>query len=262
MEQSVDSSKFDLSAEEDSSCGSTPSNAQNFSAASSNRCNESTVLDKLPIYKSAVPLRRRSKGVPPNSIFPVHEVLAPTTTEATCSGDPNNCLACAGDSFGQSFCAAIGSLSATCACSAEMMPRCCGSSSRCPYCPSTLPSLEPTIPSAQTELMPTNDAWRKLKAHPNVQFADLTLLAEVVARKSACSGPQLAVSSTLHTLSDKSRTNHRTETDTTGPHQGNESPPPRLVPHDVLLECGRKRMRQVRTDGVRDALRLLDAKFS
>jgi hypothetical protein len=111
------------------------------------------------------------------------------------------------------------------------------------------------------EMIPTNDAWQKLKAHPNVQFADLTLLAEVVARKSVCSGPQLVVSSSNPLIPINPRpTIDRTEISAT--HQVGDSPPPRLVPHEVLLECGRTRMRQVRTDGVREALRLLDAKFS
>jgi hypothetical protein len=106
------------------------------------------------------------------------------------------------------------------------------------------------------EMMPTNDAWQQLKAHPNVQFADLTLLAEVVARKSLCSGPELVVSSSTRL------TNHRTDDDIAGTHPAIDSSPPRLVPHEILLECGRKRLRQVRTDGVREALRLLDAKFA
>jgi hypothetical protein len=106
-------------------------------------------------------------------------------------------------------------------------------------------------------MIPTNDAWQKLKAHPNVQFADLTLLAEVVARKSVCSGPQLVVSPSTY----RSQVSHRPNRNITETHQAGDSPP-RLVPHEVLLECGRKRMREVRTDGVQEALRLLDAKLS
>jgi hypothetical protein len=38
--------------------------------------------------------------------------------------------------------------------------------------------------------------------------------------------------------------------------------PPRLVPQEVLFECGRQRVREVRADAVREALHLLDAKFT
>jgi AP-1-like factor len=250
MEQSVDSAKFNTNDEEESLVTSASSNVQDFPDATPNSRNESTSLDKLPPYEPAVPIRRRNKGIPPNSIFPIHE--APS--EATCSGDPNNCLACAGDSFGQAFCAAVGNSSSKCDCS-EMMSGCCGSSTRCSDCPSTIPSLKSSIPSEQMKMIPTNDAWQKIKAHPNVQFADLTLLAEVVARKSVCSGPQLVISSSS---THNSQTNHQPDGVT---RQAGDSPPPRLVPHEVLLECGRKRMRQVRSDGVQEVLRLLDVKF-
>lgn len=241
MEQSVDSTTANTSAEQN-----------NFvTALSSDKRNESKILDKSPLLEPAVPIRRRNRGVLPNSIFPVYKVLpSEYAPQATCSGDPDNCLACAGDTFGQAFCAAIGTSSLNCVCSPEVMSGCCGSSSRCSDCPSIISSLNPGIPE-QVEMMPTNDAWQKLKTHPNVQFADLTLLAEVVSRKSVCNGPQLISSADSH----KSQTDCRTDADVRDP------PPPRLVPHDVLLECGRKRMRQVRTDGLREALRLLDAKF-
>jgi hypothetical protein len=36
---------------------------------------------------------------------------------------------------------------------------------------------------------------------------------------------------------------------------------PSLVPREVLIECGKKRVTSVHADGVRDALRLLDAKL-
>jgi len=244
MEQSVDSAKFDTNDKEESLVASASSNDQDFPDATPNSRNVSTSLEKLPPYEPAVPIRRRNKGISPNCIFPIQE--APS--EATCSGDPNNCLACAGDSFGQAFCAAVGNSSSKCDCS-EMMSGCCGSSMRCSDCPSA-------IPSGQMKMVPTNDAWQKIKAHPNVQFADLTLLAEVVARKSVCSGPQLVISSSS---THNSQISHRPDEDIVT-RQG-DSPPPRLVPHEVLLECGRKRMRQVRSDGVQEALRLLDVKF-
>jgi hypothetical protein len=111
--------------------------------------------------------------------------------------------------------------------------------------------------------MPTNDAWQKIKAHPNVEFADLSLLAEVVATRSLCPGPPLAILTTEMHQDSSAITNifrprrlfgNRRE------HASN-SPPPKLVPQEVLLECGRRTLRRVHTDGVREALRLLDVKF-
>jgi hypothetical protein len=45
-------------------------------------------------------------------------------------------------------------------------------------------------------------------------------------------------------------------------HQQQREQPPRLVPQEVLIECGRRRIREVNADGVREALRLLDSKFA
>ena len=208
---------------------------------------QGTILDNLPAYEPPVPLRRRNRVTALNSIFPVQEYQ-----NATCSGDPNNCLACAGDSFGQAFCEAIRSSSSNCDCSAETISRCCGDSSSCLGCPS---ASSPTSNPNQLELMPTNDAWQRLKAHPNVQFADLTLLANVVASRSQCGGPQLVISAPQPTADHSAPYVKDMETRRVG-----DSPPPRLVPQEVLLECGRRRMRQVHANGVRDALRLLDMK--
>lgn len=237
------STKSITRAEENGFITSTSPNLQ--AKSSSERRNEPMILDKPPIYEPAVPIRRRNRGLPTNTISPDN------IPEVTCSGDPNDCLACKGDSFGQAFCTAIGS--SKCDYCVEIMSGCCSSPLDCP---SAVPSLERNIPLAeQVKMMPTNNAWRKLKTHPNVQFADLTLLAEVVARKSICNGPELVISSSHNT----SEANHRTPT---GTNQGGHSPPSRSVPHGTLLECGRKGLRHVRAEGVQEALRLLDVNFS
>lgn len=229
----------------------------------------SSILDNLPAYQPPVALRKRPARAPINSVFPIKIASTPKEAlDANCSGDPSNCLACGDDSFGQAFCAAIGN-SAYTACddcpskaSSSTAGGCCGLSGNgmpCATCPSTknaAVSLEEA-----SDYIPTNDAWRKLKAHPNVEFADLSLLAEVVSSRSKCSGPRLVISpafedpktnSTIEQLCD----NRKLE----GQRRGT-SPPPRLVPQEILLECGRRRVRQVHTDGVREALRMLDAKF-
>ncbi len=110
-----------------------------------------------------------------------------------------------------------------------------------------------------SEYIATNDAWQKLKAHPNVQFADLSLLAEVVASRSKCLGPRLQITSQISHSNDSST--QFTNTQSFAQARG-KSPPLQLVPQEVLLECGRRRMRHVHADGVKEALRLLDAKFS
>ncbi|KAG6842571.1 hypothetical protein C0991_000097 [Blastosporella zonata] len=128
--------------------------------------------------------------------------------------------------------------------------------------------------------MPTNDAWRQLKSHPNVSFADLALLAEVVSRRSKCTGPRVVISPALGSITPERTTSPPVSNLPAGqepilltdPHahyrekelvRSNGLPPsPRLVPQEVLISCGRQRVREVQTDAVRAALRLLDAKFT
>jgi hypothetical protein len=109
------------------------------------------------------------------------------------------------------------------------------------------------VASSSSKFIPTNDAWQKLKAHPNVDFADLSLLAAVVTSRTECAGPQLVISSTPSTQMRGERTSGADR------HRGDS--PIRLVDEKVLLECGRRRIRHVHMDGVQEALRILDAKF-
>ena len=204
-----------------------------------------TILDNLPEYQPPVPLKRRPAGTSINSVFYVQPAPTSQKSKSVCSGDPSNCTICADDSFGKAFCTAI----TTSACSG--MENCCKNGSVCEDpCPS---GLSPSVAtSSSAEFIPTNDAWQKLKAHPNVEFADLSLLAEVVASRTKCSGPRLVASSTPHTQMHGERTY--------GADRRGDSPI-RLVDEKILLECGRRRMRRVHTDGVQEALRMLDAKF-
>jgi len=235
--------------------------------------NESTsILDNLPAYQPPVPLRRRPGGALVNSVFPVARVSphkSSTAPDTSCSGDPSNCLACGDDDFGKAFCEAIATVSSrgeVCddcpSATGSISSRCCRSASGYTKCLSFSSSSDPSVTSAP--FMPTNDAWQKIKAHPNVEFADLSLLAEVVASRSICSGPLLSVSATTD-IRDSSATTSLFSTGrilTSQRRSRNNSPPPRLVPQEVLLECGRRTPRRVHTDGVREALRLLDAKFT
>ena len=221
-----------------------------------------SILDDLPEYQPAVPIKRRSGGTLVNSVF--HVQPAPTSDggrsgiSPTCSGDPSNCMICVDDSFGKAFCTAI-TTSSCIGCDGFSgqfgagVESCCKNGSRCEQpCPSTSSFTLDCASTISPEFIPTNDAWQRLKAHPNVDFADLSLLAEVVASRTKCSGPQLVISSTPPTTMGGERNSEEEK-------RGDS--PIRLVDERILLECGRRKIRQVHTDGVREALRMLDAKF-
>ncbi|KAF9452671.1 hypothetical protein P691DRAFT_783607 [Macrolepiota fuliginosa MF-IS2] len=243
-----------------------------------------SILDNLPAYQPPVPLRRRATPGTVGSIFPIQtlsETQPPNSTSVpTCSGDPSNCLACADDAFGKAFCTAIEKTAATrLPCvdpprnDASGSRRCCGGQGSCEHC------LAPSAPGPRgsydtSDTIPTNDAWRQIKTHPNVSFADLSLLANVVASRSACTGPRVVMSPNLQNRPSPPPPAPPTDNETiilTDPHaqyrekekaqfQGKLSSP-RLTPPD-MTHCTQHRICEVPTSAVRDALRLLDAKFS
>lgn len=292
---------------------------------------QQSILDNLPAFQPAVPLRRRTMNasLTPShpSIFPISSAPSqphiPTPRAATCSGDPSNCLACADDAFGKAFCAAISNSVSTAQCetcpgrstaAAQMAGTsasratasagpsgagCCGNPALCGQsgCGSSnasaggeaavAVSMSTYMSQTSAETIPCDDAWRQLKSHPNVAFTDLALLAEVVARRSKCTGPRVEISPAPGTITPErgispfvhiaSQTHQQQQQQRTGtnhdsvlltdPHaQYHERQrvhtPPQLVPQEILIQCGRRRVREVQADGVRDALRLLDAKFS
>lgn len=241
-----------------------------------------SILDNLPPYQPPVPLRRRPDVRPLRSLFPVVPSSASPSqvtqsSPVDCSGDPSNCLACADDVFGQAFCAAVGESLA-----------CSGPCADCPRASGTkygdgthVSSSAPQEDGNSAEIIPTSDAWRQLKSHPNVSFADLTLLAEVVARRSKCTGPTVVVSPLPGSI-----TPERTSSPVrpmNGPSSGRDSDvillsdphanyhmkeqersacsSPNLV-QEELVRCSRTRsVREVHTVGVREALALLDSRF-
>ncbi|KAI0756681.1 hypothetical protein C8Q80DRAFT_49188 [Daedaleopsis nitida] len=278
----------------------------------------SSILDNLPAYQPPIPLRRRPHNP---SLQPVFPITLPTPEPPkpeilSCTGDPSNCPACADDAFGKAFCAAISQSVAfsspckDCPCRSEngggscssangSDSSCCGNPNGCgranlgvsaaaapsPAAPLTS-SLLMSEPLTTTDTMPCDAAWRQIKSHPNAAFTDLSLLAEVVARRSKCTGPRVELSpapgsitperglspglglpafvqqldSQSIILTDPHAQYHerqRTRVCTSG-----MSSPPQLVPQDVLVKCGRQRVREVMADGVRDALRILDARFA
>lgn len=290
MEQAItdpNSSHISLKPEHDHSAIMLPMDQPTQLGASTS--SQMNILENLPAYQAPVPIRRRMPGQITNPVFSVTPISVPSSS-AKCSGDPANCMACSDDAFGKAFCQAIGhSVNSTSPCidcpvrtnqsDKIVVGGCCGDITKCGSC-GIAPMISSTNPSTETSI-PTDDAWRQLKSHPNVSFADLSLLAEVVARRSKCTGSRVVISpapgsitperSTLvagHSRQGGSMAPDHHSVLLTDPHdryhqqQRERSPPPRLVPQEVLIECGRRRMREVNADGVREALRLLDSKFA
>ena len=239
-----------------------------------------SILDNLPPYQHPVPLRRRPEVRPLRSLFPVvplpqnHSQITPTSS-AECSGDPSNCLACADDVFGQAFCAAVGESLAT--------------GGPCLDLPRDTKHTDPDSSHSNlsqeggkpAETIPTSDAWRQLKSHPNVSFADLTLLAEVVARRSKCTGPTVVISPPPGSITperssspvSKGRPAEGVDNGVvllSDPHshyhmkerERSACSSPHLVSEEELVQWSRTRsVREVHAAGVRDALALLDSRF-
>ena len=214
--------------------------------ASSTSQTQSSILDHLPAYQPAVPLRRKTlkkQMVRRNSIFPV---IQQPSEPPTCSGDPRNCRACASDDFGKAFCDAVNDSMAA----SEAVD--------------TMDTSEGpgTSQPVSQAMVPCDDAWRKLKSHPNVEFSDLKLLADVVARRSKCTGPRVVISPALGSV-----TPERVATPTVS-SSGSSSLP--TLPRDILdtqdstMAMGRRRVgiRAVPMEAVQAALDLLDAKSS
>ncbi|KAK9897446.1 hypothetical protein P389DRAFT_57088 [Cystobasidium minutum MCA 4210] len=141
-----------------------------------------------------------------------------------CSGDPKTCLACADDPAGQAFCSALSnSVCANGNCtncpnrpsplSNEVTAAAPSTSSNpstrqaSPYTvpsPTTgdafsssaastshsMPSIRRRDSSARDEIphamIPCSDAWATLREHPNIGYANLDMLASVVAKRTQC----------------------------------------------------------------------------
>ncbi|KXN89926.1 AP-1-like transcription factor [Leucoagaricus sp. SymC.cos] len=245
----------------------------------------SSILDNLPAYQPPVPLRRRATPGMVNSIFPVQvlpEVRTSGSSIPQCTGDPSNCLACADDAFGKAFCSAIEKTVAArppCSGYSREGPStscgCCGGQADCEHC-SPASSANPSSPYDSSDTIPTNDAWRQIKVHPNVSFADLSLLANVVASRSKCTGPRVMLSPhPEHRAAPAPPPPPAPPRDNetiilTDPHaqyrekekaQLHGGSSPQLVSQDVLVQYEPHRVCEVPTSAVRDALRILDAKF-
>ncbi|KAF7307016.1 BZIP domain-containing protein [Mycena indigotica] len=220
-----------------------PPTIRSIVLGASSPTDEPSILDNLPPFQPAVPLRLRPRG-PTTQINTIFEVSPP---QPTCSGDPSNCSACADDSFGKAFCEKLSALPSSETDGVSGNPH----SVLAVPVPS-LPGLaSPPFPESN-ETIPTSDAWRRFKAHPNVDFSDLDMLADVVARRSKCSGSTVSLSPPPPDHVDPSSESSVLLTD---PHAHfREQELARSTPHA-------HNVREVRADAVREALRLLDSKF-
>jgi AP-1-like transcription factor len=167
--------------------------------------------------------------------------------------------------------------------------RCCGNPLLCGHAPASAfisgisgigSSTPSSLSKAPEPTIPTDSAWRTLKQHPNAAFADLRLLAEVVARRSTCSGPVVIVDPPSRTSTPQQAESPSTSLVSSRRGEDNEDQDGQPVlltdPHSrpaTLRElsptscggrpvhCGRRRIREVPYDAVRDAIRILDASF-
>ncbi|KAJ6519932.1 hypothetical protein C8R45DRAFT_1066446 [Mycena sanguinolenta] len=247
---------------------------------------ETSILDNLPPYQPPVPLRLRPRTTHINTIFQVSPPSLSSATSANsssdpfspsrpsamlaCSGDPSDCPACQGDDFGRQFCEKISALQPcdNCPCADGLAA---GPSSQnvplqLPHSPLAVPT--PSHPPSsfiqpEGETITTNDAWQRLKSHPNVSFADLDMLADVVARRSRCTGPRVVLSPPPAASElVAAGTNSEEPVLLTDPHaRFREKERARTSPPVMQETCGQKRVREVPVDAVREALRLLDGKF-
>lgn len=167
---------------------------------------------------SAVPIPRRSQPSATSSVWrivtdgdsarPVSPEMEPVLTRE-CNGNPRDCPACRDDPFGQAFCTALNQAKASRepvtstkpgtdlgnsssihplqqsdpVVDAYMSIPCCGDPGLCgsQNCFNNAPSPADTKSEMKVSC---SEAWRQLKAHPNIGLANLQLLADVVARKS------------------------------------------------------------------------------
>ena len=232
-----------------------------------------SILDNLPAFQPSVPLRRRTTPSKINSVFPVSAPAvekgpATSISPPMCSGDPANCLACADDTFGQAFCTAICESVASkspcenCPCQSSTTTNHGYSPKKGVSCDRSL--LVSSVENPTSGTITTDVAWRQIKSHPYVEFSDLSLLADVVARRSKCMGPRVVISPPLGAATpERVRSPSRAHKDA----QESGAPPcswspPRLVPPEILIECDRWRVREVGADAVKEALELLDSKIS
>ncbi|KAJ7808293.1 hypothetical protein B0H14DRAFT_3152182 [Mycena olivaceomarginata] len=232
---------------------------------------ETSILDNLPPYQPPVPLRLRPRTTQINTIFQVSPPSQPSATPRTApvtrlTAPPAQTIHLARPSvrkYQPCSPAKIARAPRTAARSRDRRRR--TSHCRHPHSPLAIPTpSHPPSSFIQTEgeTIPTNDAWQRLKSHPNVSFADLDMLADVVARRTRCTGPRVVLSPPPPSEPVAAGTNSEAACLLTDPHAHfHEKERARTSPPLMQETCGQRRVQQVQADAVREALRLLDGKF-
>jgi AP-1-like factor len=248
---------------------------------------EPSILDDLPPYQAAVSLKRRTNPIKRNTIFAVTSQLDASTLPQSevalpmCTGDPSNCGACADDAFGKAFCTAVGQsmmvvTSEPCANCPRMAPSSSGSTSSgcckdmCKACPEQSSESDygvadritapiPRLAPHTSGNIPCNEAWQQIKAHPNAKFADLQLLADVVARRSKCTGPRVVLSPDPGSVPTQSNSPSATTSEPSRP-TADMPDNDHLTAHplEAQIRCGKPSIRELPAEAVRDAMRLLE----
>ncbi|KAK4055507.1 hypothetical protein OIV83_000053 [Microbotryomycetes sp. JL201] len=98
--------------------------------------------------------------------------LFETLTDLPCCGDPAMCGSRTCEPSKQAK-DAVESTALNAAATVEELPR----------------SVPRGVRTTSTDKIPCNEAWMTLKQHPNIAFADLQMLADVVAKRTHCEGP-------------------------------------------------------------------------
>ncbi|BGO90736.1 hypothetical protein NBRC10512_000676 [Rhodotorula toruloides] len=210
-------------------------------------------------------------------------VATPSATKVVCSGDPANCPACSDDPFGKAFCNALSST----VCSTQPCANCPSHATRrkIPTPPPESVDDEAAIFESFTDLpcckdpalcgsltckpedeshhstpastasrernvdtVPCNEAWTQLKQHPNIGFADLQMLADVVAKRTYCDGPVASTPPPPPGVTSET-------------FPASSSHRPMLVPQSALqcsVDAGTRRRLTVERGAVNEALSILD----
>ncbi|GAA5904764.1 hypothetical protein JCM6882_008368 [Rhodosporidiobolus microsporus] len=104
-------------------------------------------------------------------------------------------------------------------------------------------------PGVRVETVPCNEAWTALKSHPNIAFADLQMLADVVAKRTHCGGP-------VHSATPPAVPAALPSMDA-----GFDDNRPELVPQSQLqcsIDAGARKRLTVERGAVNEALEMLD----
>ena len=123
----------------------------------------------------------------------------------------------------------------------------------CGTCPPSIPTLPPhgqREGGEDEEELPTEEAWRRIEAHPKAHLAledqtRLHQLAEIMldgARSLVSSGPRLVSAAPSGSGQAKIQVEYEhTSESGSGGRNGDEEGKPRLVPEDELIQCQRQR---------------------